>query len=669
LKLKEKVKIMGNKKFNLTKLALAVGVTVGLAGCFSDNDNNVDIKPTPKKETQEVVQAPDAVAKQSGSFSVSVVDSEGAPLPADTSATITFTNSTDGLLKADGGALTEDDAYFTTTNGTFAFAVDGLSSEETTYEFTVSSADYIANNAEVTLTTGDTLSVAVKLTNRNFSSENTPVVSQVKTLDALAADNKDVASATYSAEDGLVILGDDGKAASVTLRSKIPEAQAAKAVGEAAVTMASGIQFVGENDEVLTSTPTLTVAYYANEASAVEASTENTAADDTSSLDAFPGGLNLEVAGEAGETSSGNFTSGGFVAIELRTEDNQVVKSFGEDDAGNKNTIKVAMKVDQNTKTPCPVMIADGESLADAAKRGFTQKDANNQGGGVCLASAAVDEPVKLEVGHVFPIWSYEESNGQWSFEQFGEVISNGSEDTFDVVVDVDHLSYWNLDFFVQQGCSRTSFKIVNADGSPSDRYASVQLLSNSYRFERAPWNRASLDEVTLARAPSFNVELRIMENGVNILDGVVGEAGANDNTAAAWEGQICDLNNKTLQLVAEEAVEVSNVTVTPVARCSNNNADGVVAAPDVPSSVIVDLYRGETLNIANKLNTFYDNSSFSVELNQEQAYTFAYVNPFSGELETRNITPDAATGELTLDMPLECDVQTVEVTGTGAGS
>lgn len=311
-------------------------------------------------------------------------------------------------------------------------------------------------------------------------------------------------------------------------------------------------------------------------------------------------------------------------------------------------------------------MIGEGETLEEAAKRGFTQKDAQGNGGGICIAP--VQKPVELQAGHVFPVWSYEESTGKWTFEKFGEVKTNSTEDTFDVVVNVEHLSYWNLDFFVQQGCSRTDFNIVNADGSPSKRFANVQLIGNSYRFERRAYNRARLDKVSFFRAPSFDVSLRIIENGKNIIDGVVGEPGANDNVAGPITGSVCDLNGKTIQLISEEVVAKSTVTATPVARCSNND-QGDVQAPDVASAVTVNLYRGATLNVANKLKTFYDNTAFNVEVDQGQEYTFAYVNPFTGALERRTITPNAATADITLDMPLECEVETVEVTGTGSGS
>jgi hypothetical protein len=84
LKLKEKVKIMGNKKFNLTKLALAMGVTLSLSGCFSDNDNNIDIKPPVPEEpdTVTVGEVPEGTAtqKQAGFFTIAVKNVAGENL-------------------------------------------------------------------------------------------------------------------------------------------------------------------------------------------------------------------------------------------------------------------------------------------------------------------------------------------------------------------------------------------------------------------------------------------------------------------------------------------------------------------------------------------------------------------------------------------------------------
>ena len=133
---------MGNKKFNLTKLALAMGVTLGLSGCFSDNDNNIDFKP-PEPEDKVVIQVPpSSVEKQAGSLSILVTDHLGQILADDVAATITF-KSEEGLLDAAGEAIDTEDK--TSTGSSFAFTVAEVPEAGVSYTFTVDAENYLSN--------------------------------------------------------------------------------------------------------------------------------------------------------------------------------------------------------------------------------------------------------------------------------------------------------------------------------------------------------------------------------------------------------------------------------------------------------------------------------------------------------------------------------------------
>ena len=114
---------MGNKKFNLTKLALAMGVTLGLSGCFSDNDNNIDFKP-PEEEKPVIIEVPTNDSPEALSFFVkaSIVDATAENLTVVPNATVKFfeggvasTNITD----IDGNEVAELSA----ANGTLSFNV------------------------------------------------------------------------------------------------------------------------------------------------------------------------------------------------------------------------------------------------------------------------------------------------------------------------------------------------------------------------------------------------------------------------------------------------------------------------------------------------------------------------------------------------------------------
>jgi hypothetical protein len=124
LKLKEKVKIMGNKKFNLTKLALAMGVTLSLSGCFSDNDNNVEIKP-PVKVPTDTVKVPVSDTKEALSFYVtaSVVDATADNLTVVPNTTVKFLENgvlSENITDVNGNTISE----LTTTTGSFTFNVN-----------------------------------------------------------------------------------------------------------------------------------------------------------------------------------------------------------------------------------------------------------------------------------------------------------------------------------------------------------------------------------------------------------------------------------------------------------------------------------------------------------------------------------------------------------------
>ncbi|ESP95143.1 MULTISPECIES: hypothetical protein [Pseudoalteromonas] len=638
---------MGNKNLKLTKLALALGLTVGLTGCFSDNDNDVTITPPDPGGDQTVAVPPTAVELADGGFVVTVTDSLGAPLADGTSVQVVFNSSIEGLQTASGVAITANDEYNTNTAGAFSYTVDGIAEGESkTFAFTVQSDNFLSNTAEVTIGAGETLTEVVRLTARTFESADIPVVAETKTLAELAGADVTV---EYSAAGGLVVNGAD----SITLPVEIDAAQAEKAVGGAEVVLPAGTQFVQDNGEPLQSAPSLTVAYFANEAAAVEASTEAASTDQTSSLDAFPGGLNLAVANGA-ETVEGNFTTGGFVAIELVNEQGEKVKTFGDG-----NSITVAMKVDKDTRTPCPITQQDGETVAQAAARGF------NTDSGVCLASALVSEPTPVQPGQIFPVWSYEESNGQWSFESFGVVADDGNANssTYNVEVEVDHLSYWNLDFFAQRGCNVSSFNIVDSDGQPSSRFTSVQLLTNSYRFDAQPWNRAALSRATFRNPPSFDVEVRVLENNVNVLDGIQGNTGtAVDSTVSVYSGPLCDLNGATLQLAPVDNVEIVTKPVSTFAVCSNND-DVDQAADPVLSPTTVQLYRGAVL--ASNLQDSYYGSEFSIDLESGVDYTFRFFNTFTNTWETQTAT--GSTDALSLNMLTVCDTTTT--TGATGGN
>ncbi|WP_417700280.1 hypothetical protein [Pseudoalteromonas lipolytica] len=265
---------MGNNEFKLTKLALALGVTLSLSGCFSDNDNNTTV-PKPPTPTVDV---PVADTPEALTFYVAgnVVDNEtGEVIPA----TIKFleegapsTNVTD----IQGEELTS----VTAEDGVFSFTLaDGAELTELTV--LVTSEGYLSKSIVVDLNdTNEPIDAIV------------PLVKKDVTKLAFASD-----SDTANAEG---VLG-----------GEISASADADASG-ATVTIPAGVTLKDANGDNVTGDVTLAV--YTADLSA--------AADKAAAVDLIPEGLNgssttevavpasvINVELSAGDTKVKNFSS------------------------------------------------------------------------------------------------------------------------------------------------------------------------------------------------------------------------------------------------------------------------------------------------------------------------------------------------------------------------
>lgn len=634
---------MGKNNLKLTKLALALGLTASLTACFSDSDDNKYVEPpvTPP-ETVDVAVPPVAAELQAGALTVNLIDVLGADIEA--AATIVFTSAEDGLLTASGNALADTDK--TTTGSSFAFTVGSIPADGVSYDYVVSAEGYLSNSGTITLTTTDNVSAQeVRLTPRTLADSDVAIVADTKDLSELAEDGTTVA---YDPAAGLSISGDKTE---IVLKQAISADKAAKAVGSTSVTIKNGTQFLDSDGTALTSAPKMTVAYFANEATRNDNETEEAAAE-SSSLDAFPGGLGLSVATDSDgtEQTEGSFTSGGFVAIELVDEEGNKVSTFGEG-----NTITVAMEVDKNTSNPCPVSLpADSDISTYAESNGFKN--------GVCTIAAPVSR--KLAAGDIFPVWSYDEDAGKWSFESYGEIAFNdadpkdGTYTTFDVAVEVDHLSYWNLDFFNNNRCNNVSFDILDSNDASNTAETRILLETNGYRRVLTSYT-GDYSSASIANPPGFPITVKVLRNGVNVLDGL---STSSDGTASGLQlDNLCDLNGQDLKLTIAPPTIVSKQITTQLV-CSNTEDFEVATAP-VPTPANVRLFKGNTFQ-----QTIYSPGTFTVNLEEGSTYTARYQNVNTGEW-LPSVTVAADSVAATFDIPTVCEVETVEATGSGSGS
>jgi hypothetical protein len=705
LYLKEKVKIMGNKKFNLTKLALAVGVTVGLAGCFSDNDNNVDIKPTPKKETQKVADIPEGTSavKQAGFFTIAVKDVAGNNLGTqEVPVTVKITKNGDNVVTTKGEALTADSLKITSGLGLFAASLKEVTEAGTDITVNFSADGFFNNSTVVSLSTDNTeVAATVTLTPRG-------AVEGV----AIAATEIELDETVTFADDGTLSTA-DGKP--ITLEQKVTKADSTEKddKGGVAVSIPSGSKMLTRNAEgalvPLAGKPKLAVAYFNNEASTTAAANADnaTAAEQTrttSTLDFFPGGLDLAVAVPASDEAgaedapqAGSFTTAGFVAIELTDEEGNKVKQFGdsgETDANGDpipNSIEVAMQVDVNTANSCP-MNYTGDLAQDAVK-GFATDSAKATNGayfrkGACVSSDGTPIVTRtIEEGDIVPVWSYDADEATWTFESYGVAQKNETNaDVFDVAVKVTHLSYWNLDFFNWREPNRgqcgtngkVQFDIKYANGE-TDNVTAFDLLvesqSGGYRKYKRGYEFPFFNKATIANPPSFSVFMQLVNDGTNVVDGILDKEGNSDpqnpvdQTATRLKlDDVCELDGKTVVLTLETPPAKVDLPVKTQLVCGNTDDFDVAPEPVATSTYVY------VLDTNNNFVTYaYTGNDGKATVNNLKEGTYklsAYdVNTFNfitGEEFT--VAEDSVT-EQTIDLPTTCTVTEREVTGTGSGS
>lgn len=116
---------MGSTNFKITKLALAMGVTLSLSGCFSDNDNNIEIKP-PVVVPPTTVKVPVSDTKEALNFFVNATVTEAAATELTVVENVTvkfFENgvASTNIVDVEGNDITE--AGLTSETGSFTFNI------------------------------------------------------------------------------------------------------------------------------------------------------------------------------------------------------------------------------------------------------------------------------------------------------------------------------------------------------------------------------------------------------------------------------------------------------------------------------------------------------------------------------------------------------------------
>lgn len=535
--------------------------------------------------------------------SLQVLDASGDTVSGATvELTVVDANATNPVDPSDV-ILASQESQQTDETGLIAYEpnVSSLNDGSKTIQVRASKDGYLSNNLPITITAGEVVNDEIVITKIPTGGVDDEVVEGIT-----ATSEKDIDITTTPVTVSTPVVSVAGEPAVSKTNITIQEDPGAVA--------ADGVTRLSNKIEVV-------VAQFDS--------------DVEGSLDAFPGGLSVSIenpdelavsgptsvdnneTSSEGDVSDGEvvFESAGFTAIEVRDENGNVAKTF-------EKPITVKTKVDGTIVNP------DTEEL--------------------------------MAVGDRIPIWSFEASTGKWSYDQIGTVQSDGSGG-LEVVYDITHLSYYNLDFHYGRKCN-TNLTFVNNDGGANPSMNVRLRKVTGGRFNG--WTRTRPypgDAVlTLANAPAFAVNMSLTDvNGdpitINSIDG--NEPGP---------VRLCSNGAQHTINFTPTVIEYAEVEATASVYCSNDSA-----VADTP-------VQGSNVWIYRKMNGWYrylqygrtdvnGSSSFSLPLGDYRVRIRDY-DPTTGyKYLTQDLTLDteSETKNVALRIPKVCDITTG---GTGTG-
>jgi hypothetical protein len=226
------------------------------------------------------------------------------------------------------------------------------------------------------------------------------------------------------------------------------------------------------------------------------------------SITAFPGGFETRVSRDnAGNANAaGAFVTAGFTSIEITSSSGQKVSNFSQ-------PVKVEMEISP------------------------------------ALINPETDQPVKP--GDKVPVFSYNENNGEWVYENEVTVKSQNGE--LQVELAVTHLSWYNLDWFYRSRPSCTA-GAWNVTGVPTGQsFSWILYVNNAYRASGR--NGANDRQVNFLYPPPGTGRLEIFApNGARIGSSTVSNICGSRSVAVSFPATLV------------------NATVVVRAYCENDN-------------------------------------------------------------------------------------------------
>lgn len=233
---------------------------------------------------------------------------------------------------------------------------------------------------------------------------------------------------------------------------------------------------------------------------------------------------------------------------------------------------------------------------------------------------------VKVKLGDVIPVWSYDESAGQWKYESTATVIKN-TDGKLAVNISVTHLSGWGIDWY-STACGSSlsvSVSIPGLSGSINDYVVFLASANDQYLgglFSDNSWSH------TVNLFNGFKGTIANLPAGLGNVKVVV-YAKKGDASSKATESALfspCNKGSVSVSFTAPTLPDFIKAHINTVAKCSGKQ---VVAYPTswitisdltVPTAVTtttahmvdgvidVNLISGHTYS----MSTSYNGKSFS---------------------------------------------------------
>jgi len=355
-------------------------------------------------------------------------------------------------------------------------------------------------------------------------------------------------------------------------------------------------------------------------------------------LEAYPGGLNV-MADATGFNGTGtanqeiNFKTAGFVAIEIAGDNDKRVKTFSQD-------VEVAMQFKVGTKN------GDG---------------------------------IVVKVGDAVPIWSYSEDSGKWRYEEDTIVVpDNNNNSLLNVVYNITHLSYYNLDWHYGAVCS-ANINVLDINGvnslSDVDHFSISIPSANLVRNSLYPYGTTT-NNMVLHNVPSGFSDGTV--TAYDVAGNVLGSVGPTDlcngQTAPAPNDWWAHPENHDNEVDLTINADTTDVNISMTFSCPNNvNIPGFNSST-VPFSAVLTNIGGVstqlnsgagTVSVSNNGSTTYDVTASSGQSNlftaidannnqnpannqivlnssntnvtQDFVLTSAFCNPLSGQINGVN--------------------------------